>query len=364
MFFKKNLRTIFLSFFILAVLTVSVYILTRTSENGDTEIVKVTNKSLRETNTAFAAGLDAVNRENLAEADAYLTQAYDAEKDPRSKSIIALNDAIAFLRLSTTTDGKIYGVELAASFLDKDTIDKDMKAYAILALCQWYIATEDPELYKVIFDDSHFAAYVGQNKEESINNLYRYSLQYYKLSIPLLRTTRWDVSSILETVTISPEIKSAFLDSIPRALELVDADTNNVEVEGNSADLMVIYLERARLLASLENATGNQKFGDPALYFNKAYERAQLSNASLTKGYILLAASRYYLMKGDEKLMNNSLDLFAGDESIARSNMRKVISMLPTQKDASRVNMTKDLRTMAAQNANFKKSLLSMGFVL
>lgn len=363
MFNSKNLRTILPIIVILVIL--SFYFILRLSGAKDGRAMKslASHKTLRETNTNFTAGLDAVNQENLLLADAYFTKAYADEKDPRAKSIIALNDATAFLRLATSTANKVYGVSLAARLLDSDDIGQDMKAYAIQAVCQWYMAVEDPELYSVIFDDPHFAAYAAQDKQESINNLYKYSLQYYKLSIPLLKTARWDVAQILLATSTSPDAKVAFLGRLDRLLWSVDTDTKVVEMAGNSVDLMAIYHARARLLADLEIATGDQKFGEPTYYFNLAYERAMLANAGLTKGYILLSASRYYLAKGDNVLMNKSLDLFSGDESIARSKMRTVIAVLPKQKDASHVSMAKDLRKMAAQNASFKKSLVSMGFV-
>lgn len=336
-------------------------------KNGEIEkrqTIKVTNKSLRENNPDFSSGLDAINRGDLVASQKHLSEALSKESDVRGQSIIRLNKATAYLRLATSTADKTLGVTMVNSIVDDVLVPVDIKAYAIQNLCQWYLAVRDDDLYAVIFNDEHYKIYKGSTSDRSINNLFQYSIKLYPLSIPLLKTTLWNTEILLASSTASKSTKDGFSQKVSRVLDIVDKDTATVISGGNTGDTASIFLARARLLASLEKLTGNQGFGNPVEYFSKSYERAQLSRTAVTKGYILLYLSSYYLDKKDIENLNITLGRFVKDTSILRSPFKVFLTELATSKKSEAdLNFAVDLRKMASINSNFKKLLEENGWV-
>lgn len=352
-------------FLLLAIIFGYAYYQNNFSDGGSEGTPIATNKSLREDNSDFSAGVDASNRGNLEESKRLFSSALSKEQDSRAQAIIKLSEATAYLRLATSTADKVMGVSKMDDLIEATSTPSDIKAYAVQNLGQWYLAVRDQELYGAIFNHPRFSSYQSAtNKEESINNLFLYSLEFYKLSIPLLKTTLWDVDRLVASSKVASSAKDSLLEKIPAVLTEVDKDTAVVLEAGNPIDTMSIFLARARLLVGLDKLTGSTMYGDPVLYFNRAYERAELNHVGVTKGYILLHLSSYYLEKNDKENLRRTLDSFVSDSSISSSPFTVFLRKLPTDKDSpSDMKLASDLRKMAEVHPGLKKQLTDLGWV-
>lgn len=348
---------------LILVILILFYVLIYSSK--ETERVKtISNKSLRESNPSFSAAVDAVNQGNLALGQSYLSEALSKEDDTRGQKIISLHKATAYLRLATTTEDKKRGVSQISALIDDKTTPKDIKAYAIQNLCQWYLAVGDTELYKTIFEDNHYSQYKGMQVDESINNLFLYSITFHPLSIPLLKTTLWDSEILIASSTVSTSTKTDFLKKAAYILSLVDKDTSIVEQSGNKIDTMSIFLARARLLADLEKIAGNQNLGNPVEYFNLAYERAKLNNVAVTKGHILLALGLYHRSNNNKASTHETLERLVNDESILSSNFKIYLVKLSKNTETSyERSLAVMLNAELNENSNVKEKLTRIGWL-
>lgn len=364
----QKIKTTLLILLILGI-AASAYVYFRNKQNtriGEKEgrAVVTNNKTLREGNPDFSAALDAVNRGSLEESQKYFASALVKETNLRGQSIIKLNSANAYLRIATSTTDKISGVNMVNILIDDASTPLDIKAYAVQNLSQWYLAIRDEELYNAIFNDPHYNKYKHDDKDESVNDLFVYSLSFYKLSIPLLKTALHDTVILTSSSTLSISDKEEFTKKIPDILSAVDKDTAIVLNGGNPVDTMSIFLARARLLDALEKLTGDKKFGDPVEYFAKAYERAELNHVGITKGHILLHWSSYYFEKGDMENMKKTLDTFVNDGSILSSPFKTFLTKLAIEKDsADDKQLSATLRKIAPLHPGLKKELTNLGWI-